>query len=104
MRRRPVQRWVGVVAMATAVVGCRPRAHTIDVTKPEVASTPAPTKTGRRGSAVSPVIAAATSPVQLLPDTTRVVFTASGLQALLGMVDIDAIVGKYRTQYDQAAS
>ena len=104
MRRRPVQRWVGVVAMATAVVGCRPRAQTFDVTTPAVASTPAPAKTGRRGPVASPAVTAATSPVQLLPDTTRVVFTAAGLQALLGMVDIDAIVGKYRSQYDQAAA
>ncbi len=71
---------------------------------PQDASPVAPAKSGRRGPAVSPVIAAADSPVQLLPDSTMVVVTAAGLPALLGLIEVDAVIAKYRTYYDQAAA
>lgn len=102
--RRSVQRWVGVMAASLAVLGCRPRVETIVTTTPEVAQPPAPVKSGRRQPVASPAVAAANSPVQLLPDTTRVVFTANGLAALLGMIEMDAVISRYRTYYDQAAS
>ncbi len=49
------------------------------------------------------MVAAATAPVQLLPDTTAVVINVAGIDALLAVVDVDALVAKYRPFYDQAA-
>lgn len=71
---------------------------------PQDASAAAPVKGGRRGAAASPVIVAADSPMQLLPDSTMVVVTAAGLPALLGLIDVDAVIARYRTYYDQAAA
>lgn len=96
--------WVGALATTVGAAGCRPRQ---DVLQPIAAAERVPEATtpvsrGRR--AASPAVAAATSPVQLLPDTTAVVFTAAGLASVLALFDVDAIVGKYRAYYDQAAA
>lgn len=101
--RRSWLRWCGVMATATVVaLGCRPRPQAV-TTAPGEAASEAPAKQGRRGPVASPAVAAASSPVQLLPDTTRVLFTAQGLTALLGVVEIDAVIAKYRTYYELAA-
>lgn len=104
IRMRRWQRWVGVLATVVTVAGCRPRHASPLPLSPQATEQPTKVKTGRRGSTTGPLVAAASSPVQLLPDTTTVVFTAAGLPALLGMIDMDAVIGRYRTYYDQAAA
>jgi hypothetical protein len=90
-----------VVALAGAP-GCRKEQAA--VTGPEAGALPAaqPKAPRRRGEAGVMAVAVASSPVQLLPDTTVAVVQWAGLRALLGVVDIDAIIGKYRSYYDQA--
>ena len=90
-----------VVALAGAP-GCRKEQSA--VTGPEAGALPAaqPKAPRRRDEAGVTAVAVASSPVQLLPDTTVAVVQWAGLRALLGVVDIDAIIGKYRSYYDQA--
>lgn len=108
--RRTALCWVGALTAAAVFVGCRPRQDVTIPAAPTAAPTAAaeperaPAGRGRKGAAASPAVTTAVSPVQLLPDTTAVVFTAAGLPSVLALFDVDAIIGKYRTHYDQAAS
>ncbi|HEY0133886.1 MAG TPA: hypothetical protein VGB85_07395 [Nannocystis sp.] len=83
------------------VSACRP-ART---TEPEPNLEPAPAPAMRaRHTDGSPMVAVATSPVQLLPDTTVAVGSVAGIGALLAVVDVEAIIGKYRSHYDQMSA
>lgn len=89
------------LAAALTGSGCRPKQA-----EAEAPAAPlAPTDTQQRPRATAPeVVAQARSPVELLPDTTVGVLNIAGVKALLAVVDVDAIIAKYRVQYDQAAS
>ena len=91
--------------------GCAPRA------RPGVAVSAAPgivpgagasAATGVRAGASAATgvraVAVATAPVQLLPDTTAVVLSIAGIDALLAVVDVDALVAKFRPIYEQGAT
>ena len=96
--RRPARegRWgwrVGLVA-GLWLAACRPAQTSTPET---VETTPAPTTRVRHGDAVSPAVAVATSPLQLLPDTTVAVGSVAGVNALLAVVDVEAITSKYRS-------
>ena len=94
---------LGVCLAAAMVVapGCRREQTPV---APEVgtglALRPPP---ARRAEGGTIAVAVANSPVQLLPDTTVAVGQVAGIREVLAVVDIDAIIGKYRTYYDQAA-
>lgn len=94
---------LSLAAMLAAGPGCRREQSA--VTGPEAGALPAtqPKPEKRRGEAAVVAVAVASSPVQLLPDTTVAVVQWGGIRALLGVVDIDAIISKYRSYYDQAA-
>ena len=83
------------------VGGCRP-AQTVKP-EPVMATAPAPTMRARHTD-VSPMVAVATSPLQLLPDTTVAVGSIAGVGALLAVVDVEAITTKYRSEYEQVSA
>lgn len=94
---------IGLAAVLAAAPGCRREVTTVPEPDPGALPLAQPRPPPKRaGDAGSLAVAVATSPVQLLPDTTIAVMQAAGVRTLLGVVDIDAIVGKYRTYYDQA--
>jgi len=99
------------VLVALLAGGCAPRA------RPGVAVSAAPgivpgagasAATGVRAGASAATgvraVAVATAPVQLLPDTTAVVLSIAGIGALLAVVDVDALVAKFRPIYEQGAT
>jgi hypothetical protein len=97
---RSIRGW-GVWAAAALCLAPACRREQTPVVGPEAepARTERP-KSARRGPA-EPTVAVASSPLQLLPDTTAATFTIAGIGALLAVIDVDAIIGKYRGQYDQ---
>lgn len=104
MQRPRSWRGLGVAASLAAALtggGCRPKQA-----EPEAPASPlAPTDVQQRPRATAPeVVAQARSPVELLPDTTVGVMSIAGVKALLAVVDLEAIIAKYRVQYNQAAS
>lgn len=106
MRRvRAVGGWrvgVAVAAMLALTPACEPRRR--PPADPEVIDTDAPAPAPkRRGELVAQAVARATSPLQLLPETTVAVGSIAGVKSLLAVIDLDAIVTKYRGQYDQLA-
>ena len=88
-----------MVAALVLAAACRPRPPVSD---PDWEPPAATQKPGQRAEAVTVAVARASSPLQLLPDTTIAVLHMAGIRALLAVVDVDAIVDKYRTYYDQA--
>ncbi len=71
-----------------------------------VAPAAAPTRAERPRSTrrgVEPAVAVAGSPLQLLPDTTAAVVTVAGIGALLAVIDVEALIDRYRPQYEQFA-
>jgi hypothetical protein len=98
---RRTRAWL-LVAVAVSGTACRPRATAPSEVAP-VAGPPA-TAPLQRPAQVPAAVAVATSPVQLLPDTTPLVATAAGVRAWLGVVDLDGLVARYRSQYEQMAA
>jgi len=102
---RPVRRgrpgWSAGLCAALWLAAC----HPVRTGTPEsaVETAPAPAARVGRSDAASQAVAVATSPLQLLPDTTVAVGSIAGVSALLAVVDVDAITGKYRSYYDQMA-
>ncbi len=89
------------VMMASLAGGCALRLPPV---APEAAAAPTVQPVTRVSTNTSVrTVAAATAPVQLLPDTTAVVVNVAGIDALLAVVEVDALVAKYRPVYDQAA-
>ena len=84
-----------------AAPGCRPK-QAVEPEAPVVA-TAAP-EARRVADGAATIVAKASSPVQLLPDTTVGVMNVAGARALLAVVDVEALIAKYRAYYDQAAS
>lgn len=95
---------LGMSLAAALAVGSGCRRDQGAVTGPEAGVLPLtqPRPAKRRGEAGVVAVAVASSPVQLLPDSTIAVVQWAGVRAVLGVVDIDAIIGKYRSYYDQA--
>jgi len=57
----------------------------------------------RPSDTASQAVAAASSPWQLLPDTTVAAGSVAGVGAVLAVVDVAALISKYRSNYDQIA-
>jgi len=88
-----------LAATMLCVSACRP-AQT-STPEPTVAMAPASAARVRRSDAAAAV---ASSPWQLLPDTTVAAGSVAGVGAVLAVVDVEALITKYRSNYDQIAA
>lgn len=102
--RRLARPWLaallGAATLGSLVPACRPKpeAGPIQPTQPAppvVAATPVTPTTPK-------VVATATAPAQLLPESTVIAATVASVRHLLRVVDYPSLIAKYRTQYDQA--
>ncbi len=89
------------LVLPLVLVACRSANDATNVVAPvtaEAATTPS--------VAVQPAapVVIATSPLELLPATTPAFATFSGVAAVLDVVELDAVIGKFRPQYDMAAN
>ena len=100
---RPVRRGlrVGLAALMLWAPACRPTQTSTP--GPTVETTRAPAARVRHSDAASQAVAVASSPWQLLPDTTVAAGSVAGVGALLAVVDVEALISKYRSNYDQVA-
>lgn len=91
----------GAAALGSLVPACRPKpeAGPVQPSQPAEPVAAAPVK-----PAPPKPVAPATAPVQLLPEGTAVTLTVASVQHLLRVVDYQALITKYRAQYDQAAA
>jgi hypothetical protein len=92
-----------MLGIALLALGCSPRSQSpvapVVATAPNVHPvTPAP------ASAVATAVAVATAPQQLFPEGTAMIVNLAGIGALLGIVDLEALMPKIRPFYDQGAT
>lgn len=90
------------LAALLLALACKPQpeAPTAPV---EPAAAPAPAPVAKKIEAPQPV-APAKAPIDLMPEGTGVVMTVASVQHLLRVVDVGALIARYRAQYDQAAA
>lgn len=96
----PARRSAPVAALLLSLA-CRPQPEV--VTAPVESTAPVAAAPARKFEPPKPV-APAKAPVDLMPEGTGLVLTVASVQHLLRVVDTDALIAKYRVQYDQAAA
>lgn len=94
---------LGLLAGLLCAGGCRPNAASAPAQP--AAEAPAP-QVERRARPLAPAqpVQPATAPAQVLPEGTGMVVTVASVQHLLRVVDLPALIARYRPYYDQASA
>lgn len=91
----------GLLAAGLVMCGCKPKVEPL-TPPPDQGNVPAPV--AAQPIQPIPVVAVATAPTQLMPEGTGFVVSVASVRHALRVVDLPALITRYRPQYDQAAA